>query len=615
MSETNRFTRRKALAALGAAGEAVVAGRLLAEGATGYADGAAVTSIVYGSDPSGCWCPLPLTETGDQGPVIQEAIDQTAAAGGGVVLLPPGTYQIGQSLAMRSHVELRGAGKEATVLRDHSTLGGNSILTAIGSSGSVLRNISVANMTIRNGTASTGAATTGKNGMSVEHVDGFSVRNVRVTEIQGFFGFYCKWTRNVTIEGSTFFRCAYCMVMVSVDCENIRVRDNEFDTVLSVQYPNTYLFMMGGIKSGEGERWARNVWVESNVFRNNPRWEALDSHGGENLYFRNNYMENCKIGVALGNPTGFVANPTLRHVLVEGNTIVQGTGDEAGWGIAATGNVQTRAEHVTIRSNTIVGFGGQIATIGSIVTYYIDQVTIESNEIREFGLYGISLYHSVYGAKIRDNVFRNVAKAPAAEVNNTAAIGGLSWGLYGIEVEGNTLDADDPAKAANWLVRSKFDNQSWQIRNNRVLHSKRSAACTPVAYLPVDRTALPTTALRQKFGDAVYDVSGKPVWTVRSPKIGYGCLDTVSVIVKVNMQAGSRVAHISATFAQDSAIKGDLRWLPPGMNIVVAGAGASGADLEARVMTNNGTVQMLLNAEAGTAVADAPVTYQGLILE
>lgn len=614
MSINKPITRRNLLACMGAAGAAVIASRALVNGAANEQGSNTVTASVYNNASAVHHHLVPVTGEGDEWLLIQNAIDQASAVGGGIVLLPAGTFYIGQSLAMKSNVELRGAGKEATVLRDYNTLGGNTIINAIGSPATILRNIAVTNLTIRNGTASTGTATGGKNGISVEHVDGFRLQHVKVTEIQGLFGFYCKWARNVVAEFNTFYRCTYCMFMVSVDTEHVWVRNNEFDTIVSTSYPNYYMFMMGGTKKNEGSHWGKNVWVVSNVFRNNPRWEALDTHGGENLYFLNNYMENCKIGVALGNPAGFVANPVLRHVIVEGNTMIQGNGEEGGWGIAATGNVNTRAEHITIRNNTIVGFGGIHATIGSIVTYYIDNVTIEGNEIREFGLYGIALYHSVYGAKIRGNLFRNAAKAPANEINNTAAIGGLSWGLYGIEVENNTLEADDIAKTANWFIRSKFDNQSWQIRSNRILNIKQSTPYTPVDFLPVNRPSMPTISLRQAFGDLIYDEDGKPGWVVSSPKIGYGSLDTTTIVVKVSMESGSTVATIAATFAQDSTVKGDLRWLPPGMNVIIAGAGPSGSDLSARVLTNNGSVRMLLSTSAITEVANASVTYQGLTL-
>jgi hypothetical protein len=64
---------------------------------------------------------------GNDGPAIQAALDTVAAAGGGVVYLPPGTYQLGSIqqqtgvryflLNYRSGVSIVGAGRELSVLR------------------------------------------------------------------------------------------------------------------------------------------------------------------------------------------------------------------------------------------------------------------------------------------------------------------------------------------------------------------------------------------------------------------------------------------------------------------------------------------------------------------
>jgi len=52
----------------------------------------------------------------DAGDTIQKAIDATAAAGGGFVSIPPGTYGITRTLVLKPGVVLKGAGKGATTL-------------------------------------------------------------------------------------------------------------------------------------------------------------------------------------------------------------------------------------------------------------------------------------------------------------------------------------------------------------------------------------------------------------------------------------------------------------------------------------------------------------------
>jgi hypothetical protein len=84
-------------------------------------------------------------------------------------------------------------------------------------------------------------------------------------------------------------------------------------------------------------------------------------------------------------------------------------------------------------------------------------------------------------------------------------------------------------------------------------------------------------------------------------------------IVTVAMTAGSPTARIIANGA------GSWMELPPGMNVVVAGAGAGGADLLGRVVSNNATssvpladIRITFDAPAQTTVSSAGVTMQPL---
>ena len=52
----------------------------------------------------------------DDHQALQALIDQAGAAGGGIVYLPPGAYRVNDTLQLRPHVVLRGAGRDATTL-------------------------------------------------------------------------------------------------------------------------------------------------------------------------------------------------------------------------------------------------------------------------------------------------------------------------------------------------------------------------------------------------------------------------------------------------------------------------------------------------------------------
>jgi len=54
---------------------------------------------------------------GTDGIAIQKAVDRVAAAGGGTVAIKPGTYLLANSVRLASHICLRGAGPDKTILK------------------------------------------------------------------------------------------------------------------------------------------------------------------------------------------------------------------------------------------------------------------------------------------------------------------------------------------------------------------------------------------------------------------------------------------------------------------------------------------------------------------
>ena len=71
-------------------------------------------------------------KSGDQTAQIQAALDSVAAAGGGVVKLDSGTFQISPGLSIQSNVVLRGAGTGGTVLSLKSLVAKESPVISLG---------------------------------------------------------------------------------------------------------------------------------------------------------------------------------------------------------------------------------------------------------------------------------------------------------------------------------------------------------------------------------------------------------------------------------------------------------------------------------------------------
>jgi hypothetical protein len=79
--------------------------------------------------------------SGDMAPAIQSAIDNASSAGGGIVRLGAGTYQLDSRLTMASGVELAGAGESATTLQMEAANTG--VITTGGASNTTIADLTV----------------------------------------------------------------------------------------------------------------------------------------------------------------------------------------------------------------------------------------------------------------------------------------------------------------------------------------------------------------------------------------------------------------------------------------------------------------------------------------
>jgi hypothetical protein len=213
---------------------------------------------------------------------------------------------------------------------------------------------------------------------------------------------------------------------------------------------------------------------------------------------------------------------------------------------------------------------------------------------------------------IRNNTFGDVGHRKAGTFS--AAVASTDAGNYGISVTGNTSRPTSSAGAPDYFVYSAGGNGSWQISGNRVGEVLQETPYGGVEFLPVDKDAVSQmSGLQQAGGDIVLGSDGEPRWRVVWPRVGYGAAAPVPALVTVAMAAGSRVAQIVAN--------GSGSWmdLPPGMNVVVAGAGGAGGDLLARIVSNNATAEVpmtgarvILDTPAEVDVIAAAVTMQQL---
>jgi hypothetical protein len=522
---------------------------------------------------------------------------------GGVVIMPIPSlyYKVSSKIIMYSNILLIGAtGGKAYIYNDTATA--EPVIEIVGTAENRLKNVGIKNLKIRNGTASAGAYTSGKDGIEVKYCDGFEMRGCEVTEIQGAFGLSTRYSTDIWIkDGCKFYRCTYAHMYVLPECENVHVYGNTFDTCTSLTAADTYLFATGGDATVDDYA-CKNVWIKDNKFLNNPRWQAINSHGAENIWIEDNYIENVKGGVNIALADDFATYSVAKHIRVLNNKVIQGTGNDNYYAILVQGLTDGTldAENVKILGNDIDGFGDVAGSaIGSIHYAHVKDIDVIGNTIRNFNQWGICNYTNVRKANVLRNTFINAAGGGSPTITSCINIARTA-GCYDIKVKGNVCKIDDAAKAPKYFIYQSNKFASSQIGENTVEHVQTGVYGGLTDSMPVEKTTTPVN-ITQKYGDVIYNNQGKPTYYVATPKIGYGSQLT-DIVVTASIEAASKTATITAS-------AGSYVCLPEGMNITIAGAGAGGANLNARVLKNNVTT-IELDTAAGTTVAGANLTYQ-----
>lgn len=177
---------------------------------------------------------------------------------------------------------------------------------------------------------------------------------------------------------------------------------------------------------------SKNIIVSNNVLRKMEYWEAIDSHGGENISITGNVLENVKQGIVLvpaedGNGDNKYA---CKNILVSNNTIISTKTDGSySNGISFTGaseivqSVKTIYDYASgiIANNTIVGYGGKADTnSGGIRVTVTRGMVICNNRIIEPSPIGISLIDYNYDFSIVGNNIADPWSDTAQAADNAA---------------------------------------------------------------------------------------------------------------------------------------------------------------------------------------------------
>jgi hypothetical protein len=367
-SERPRVSRRGILSGLAVLGVGGATGQV----ATAHADTAVATRAlefnVLGSGAVG-------DGVADDTAAIQLAIDAAAAAGGGAVCFPAGTYKVSirggnNALTLRPNVTLRGAGPAASIIRLANGQGEYvGILTNNfrDAGGTRIEDLCVDQNNTNNQLGSTAALLSGKPRVCVYVTSAsgaVAVRRVRFTDQDN--------VTTVSVNG------AVGDLMVSECVFEYGSSPIEHDHSSIYHHATT----------------ARSCWVTNNVFTSKGSGSksartAIETHGSSQV-ITGNRINNYRIGVNL---TG-VGHTTGEGIVCEGNSILDVAMGVLLWSMPYTHGVSTSPglRNVAVRGNTITidTHGWAPLTVAGMpvagiklatATLGIDNATIDGNTI------------------------------------------------------------------------------------------------------------------------------------------------------------------------------------------------------------------------------------------
>lgn len=171
-----------------------------------------------------------------------------------------------------------------------------------------------------------------------------------------------------------------------------------------------------------------------------PVWEALDTHGGENIVFDKNTIRNCKIGVALV-PTQYngLDDYAPQYCKATHNTIY-GNGDK--WGISCTGASSTAStvfEHAVgceVSGNTLIKCGENGNGIaGAMYLHSTRGLIVNANNFKDCYALAINIYHNNKAFSVTSNTIIDVQDGTYTVATGIGVRSDFNDGL----IDGNTL--------------------------------------------------------------------------------------------------------------------------------------------------------------------------------
>jgi hypothetical protein len=289
------------------------------------------------------------------------------------------------------------------------------------------------------------------------YVDGPTLRGTRVRG-WSYAGVYLGYLRNAVIQDCTIEDSGYCGIG-AVSVEDVAIERNLIDGVGGAGAPDSYGIFADRLEGSERQDpRSRRVRIAGNTVRNVRKWEAIDTHGGEDFEIVDNTISGCRFGIAV---VGSDINDRIvlgaRRVTVANNTI-EGSDDGAAIIVAGamTGStVNQYAEDCRVIGNRIVKGGRFNDTAeGTIRLYATKNAVVEGNTLDRPRLIGINLIVENRGIAVRRNEIKDVCDTRNASPTGIAVTSHQNTG----SIEDNVFRFENTA-AATYVAALGIDVQ------------------------------------------------------------------------------------------------------------------------------------------------------------
>lgn len=443
----------------------------------------------------------------DDSPAVQAALDAAYSAGGGWVIVPPGTYRLA-TLPLRIHRNTR------LTLMAGATFQRAAAATMLlnGDAGQDLPGYTGhGNITIEGGVwdmrGTTAGLTASAMCMSIGHARGITIRDIEIRDLPGYHGIELNSTKNALVDGCRFlgyidpggrsFSEAVQLDLSkgsayfggfgpydNVCCEDIDIRGcyvGASGTAGTVAWPRGI-----GSHSATIGRWHRRIRIADCTFEGLAQY-AISAYSWEDVTVVGNTISGCGAGVraqvvdstdtndtkdASGAQTS--ASQDMRNLTIAGNTIRGCTGFDDG--ILLSGEATGKVLNVSISGNVLET---NTNSENGVRCSYAEQYAVTGNTVRSVAGTGISQQNVSGGMLTGNRIYAPTTSGISCDTGTGVVIannGIRDAGVNGvhvlggsdIQVIGNYCKGSSRAASGSYGIRASTSTDGLLITGNKV---------------------------------------------------------------------------------------------------------------------------------------------------